>query len=96
MLATDNLLPNFGGFSTQQQETTYCKFISKLISILSDEIISNKKAVPSNTSFDKKIIKVYKAIKVMEKQKMGQPKYSENIKDLAKYLFALRDEPSQS
>ena len=37
---------------------------------------------------------VYKAIKMMEKQKSCEPKYSENLKDLAMYLYALRDERS--
>ena len=42
------------------------------------------------------MIKVYKALKVMEKQKSDEPKYSESLKDLVLYLYSIRDDPSQS
>lgn len=39
-----------------------------------------------NREFDKKIIKIYKALRVMEQSKHFPPKFSEEIKDLALLL----------
>jgi hypothetical protein len=33
----------YSGFATKQQESTYNKFVSKLIQILSDEVLTRRK-----------------------------------------------------
>ena len=40
--------------------------------------------------FDKKVYKIYKALKVMEKQKHLEPKFSESFNELALYLAEMR------
>ena len=40
--------------------------------------------------FDKKIVKIYKALRVMEKQKHLEPRFSESLKDLAMFLSEIR------
>ena len=39
---------------------------------------------------DKKIVKIYKALRLMEQAKHSEPKFSESIRDFAKFLSDLR------
>ena len=41
-------------------------------------------------------MKVYKALRVMEKQKASDPRYSNAIKQLVEYLYQLRENKSQT
>ena len=40
--------------------------------------------------FDKKVIKLWKAMRLMEQSKHLEPKFSESFKELAKYLNEFR------
>lgn len=41
-------------------------------------------------TFEKKVIKLYKALKLMEKQKHLEPNFSDGIKELAFYIAGVR------
>ena len=60
--------------------------------ILAKEIISKRRGDAEDLSFEKKVIKVHKALKVMEKQKMAEPKYSESLQELVVYFHSLNNE----
>ena len=40
--------------------------------------------------FDKKVVKIFKALRLMEQQKTLEPKFSESVKELAQYLNEVR------
>jgi hypothetical protein len=40
--------------------------------------------------FDKKTVKIYKALRLMEQAKHHEPKFSESFYDLAKYISDIR------
>jgi len=39
-----------------------------------------------DSNFEKKVVKIYKAMRIMEQAKHLEPKFSESIKELAKYI----------
>ena len=41
----------YSGFATRQQESTYNKFVYKLIEILSEQVVAKKKAGPVQGKF---------------------------------------------
>ena len=62
----------------------YLKFTKKLIQVLSEEILNQSahSTVPIGLSFSKKIVKIYKAMNIMESQKSDFVKFSQDYKDL--------------
>ena len=66
--------------------------------MLSDEALSKRKtgfiadslSQLDDSSFDKKMVKIYKALRMMEQAKAAEPKFSEAMKDLGKFLSDLR------
>ena len=43
-----------------------------------------------DSAFDKKIVKLYKAMRLMEQSKHLEPKFSEAFKDLARHISDVR------
>lgn len=103
----------YSGFSNQNQESVYNKFLLKLIGIFADEFflkktvgcdpigkslllgnvvysLSGADIEEGSEKFDKKLIKIYKAMRIMEQQKATEPKFSTAFKDLARYLNETR------
>ena len=64
----------YGGFATRSQETTYNKFVFKTIQVFAEEVMRRMNAAmnPENlaglddAAFEKKCVKLYKALKLME------------------------------
>lgn len=54
------------GFQTKKQEVMYLKFTKKLIQVMSEELL-NQSSSPLGLGFSKKIVKIYKAMCIMEK-----------------------------
>jgi len=80
----------YSGFATRMQETTYLKFVEKLLSLMSGEILILRGAVTleeSQVHRDKKIVKAFKAMRAMEKQKYMEPHFSTAFEGLARYLY---------
>lgn len=65
--------------------------MSKVIEVLAEEVMTKRKYQAMDQSedftFEKKILKLYKALRVMENAKHLEPKFSESFKELA-YQFA--------
>ena len=79
---------SFGGFSTFNQHLTYEKFVSKTFNVMGSCILSFLKGEDDGTNWPKKIMKLYRALAVMEKSKNdGTTKFSTEIKELVYYLF---------
>ena len=95
MLQTQSV-STISGFPTAKQEQTYNKFTAKLINILSNEILNRKKSLPDDTKFDDKILKLYTAFKLMEKQKGCDPKYSDSFKEVTSYILQQKTGRSDS
>lgn len=85
--SNNHLKTENGGFTSRNQESTYMQFVSKLIQVLAEEILGTRTGKYKDTGFNKKIVKIYRALKVMEKQKKTDPKFSEDFKDMALYIF---------
>jgi len=51
---------------------------------------SNVLIEEDGAQFEKKIVKIYKAMRLMEQSKHQDPKFSESFKELAKYLADMR------
>lgn len=73
----------YSGFTTKKQEITYDKFIVKTLELVSVEILNYLKGVTMFTQFDKKMIKIYKALNIMEHSKQDGINFSSGIKELA-------------
>lgn len=43
-----------------------------------------------DSNFEKKVVKIYKAMRIMEQAKHLEPKFSESIKELSKYISEQR------
>lgn len=87
------------GFANEQQDATYNKFLERLVQIMSHEILMRMRVNQDgrnadSSSFCKKIIKIYKAMKVMETQKKSEPRFSSFIKELAYFVYAGNDSAS--
>ena len=70
---------SFNGFDNEKQQITYEKFVSKALQIFSSEIIQRKKGDPDDQAFEKKVVKLYKALRVMEKSKRSGQMYSQDF-----------------
>lgn len=46
--------------------------------------------IDTDSNLDKKIVKLYKAMKIMEQSKHLEPKFSESFKELARYVNEFR------
>ena len=80
----------YSGFATRVQETTYLKFVEKLLSIMAGEILVLRGAVAveeSQVHRDKKIVKAFKAMRAMERQKYMEPHFSTSFEGLARYIY---------
>lgn len=73
----------------------YVKFLTKLIGLFANELFKIRTATEmsfgllNNRDFDKKIVKIYKALRVMEKQKQSPPKFSDEFREFAVHLATL-------
>jgi hypothetical protein len=80
----------YSGFATRMQETTYLKFVEKLLSLMAGEILVLRGALPveeQQIHRDKKIVKAFKAMRAMERQKYMEPHFSTTFEGLARYLY---------
>ena len=86
------------GFANEAQEATYNKFLTRLIQLMSSEILMRMRVHEGRTAdssgFCKKIVKIYKAMRVMETQKSAEPRFSTFIKELAYFVYAGNDSTS--
>ena len=88
-------MPPHSGFATEEQETVYYRFLSKLVRLLSDDVLAKRKGGKSDirknqcmcslentmdeAQFEKKIVKIFKAMKLMENSKNENPKFSSDF-----------------
>lgn len=88
----------YGGFATRSQETTYNKFVFKTIQVFAEEVMRRMNAAmnPGNlaglddAAFEKKCVKLYKALRLMEKHKHLEPRFSDAFAEIAKYISQFR------
>lgn len=76
----------FSGFMSKKQELTYDKFIVKALEMITFEILNYVKGETVFTQFDKKMIKLYKALTIMEHSKQDGINFSSGMKELVTYF----------
>ena len=73
------------GFASKQQESTYNKFVMKAFEVFSEHVMLKYTQNISSlnhldeSGFEKKIVKIYKALKLMEQAKHADPKFSDGF-----------------
>ena len=80
---------SFQGFDDHRQEDVYFKFVVRAIELLQAEILVRRLGNISdfdNDLWEKKIVKIFKALKVMERQKMSEPHLSHAFSELGNFL----------
>ena len=91
-MQTTDQPPNYSGFSTLNQQLTYEKFVSKTINVMSLYVLSFLKGEADGVNWPKKIMKLYRALAVMEKSKLGSAiRFSQEMKELVYFLFENKD-----
>lgn len=71
----------------------YFQFVLRAIELLQAEILVRRLgsiADFDNEAWEKKVIKLFKALNVMERQKLNEPIFSKSLSELANYLIEKR------
>ena len=55
---------------------------------MASDILNKRKGISEDVKFDDKIIKIYKAFKLMEQQKTCDPFYSESLDEIVSYMIS--------
>ena len=79
----------FFGFTSKEQESVYIKFLFRAIELLQAEILVRRTGLNlefNNESWEKKVIKIFKAMNVMEKHKEDETHFSKAFAELARFL----------
>ena len=79
----------YSGFAKRSQETVYNKLVFKALDMLSQYVYCSRfnKPFADELKFSKKMLKLYKAMNYMEKNKHLEPNMSVAIHHLAKHLY---------
>jgi len=83
----------FQGFDTSKQENIYFTFVVRVIELLQAEILVRRLGTTDdfdNDSWEKKIVKIFKALNVMERHKTTEPVFSKSFSELGNYIIEKR------
>ena len=81
------------GFRTPKQERIYFQFVTRALELLQAEILLRQlgnTAEFDQIAWEKKILKVFKALKMMEKHKSEEPYLSKSFQELTAHLIEKR------
>jgi len=85
--------PSYQGFKVPKQEKIYFTFVVRLIELLQAEILVRRIGNIDNfdiNSWEKKVVKIFRALSVMERHKLGEPFFTKSFSELASYLIETR------
>ena len=80
------------GFRTPKQERIYFQFVTRALELLQAEILLRRLGTQDfdQEGWEKKVVKIYKALQMMEKHKQEEPFLSKSFQELASHLVEKR------
>ena len=81
------------GFDSVKQENIYFKFVVRVIELLQAEILVRRLGTAEdfdNDSWEKKILKIFKALSIMEQHKTCEPVISKSFSELNQHIIEKR------